>query len=81
MRDLSREYEESRRRGYREGLAIAVYEIVEAMIKSFFPENYRMVKYSLRLLSEYEANNLMNDLFKCHKNPDFSVVKKYLYIN
>lgn len=80
MYEVSSAYEESKRRGYREGVTIATYEIVESMVRQLFPENYEQVKYGLRWLSEYEANNLINELMKHLKNPDFSVVRKHLWI-
>lgn len=80
MYDTLSPYEKNYRHGYRIGLAIGAYEITENIIKDFFPEYYPEIKYQFRRLSEYEINNLFDELIENFPRPCFSIIKKHLLI-
>ena len=57
-------YEEGFKKGYRKGLAIASLKIVENMIKHDYKDDYELIKFKIRRLSEYEARLLLDEYFE-----------------
>lgn len=50
--------------GYREGMAIGIAEVLERAAKHSFPEEYKLYKSKLAMLSEYESEILFYKLIK-----------------
>ena len=62
---LSFDYEEEGyKKGFREGTAVTSLRIVENMIKDYYKDEYDLIKYKIRRLSEYEAKLLLDEYFE-----------------
>jgi len=53
--------EEEFRKGFRVGMALASFMILENIIKENYKDDYQAIKYKIRRLSEYEATLLIDD--------------------
>lgn len=56
-------YDEGFKKGYREGVAIASFEIMENVIKHEFKDDYELINFKIRRISEYEARLLIDEYF------------------
>lgn len=52
---------------FRTGMAIAALEILERIVKINFPNEYKINKYKIRRLSEYEAHLIIDNLMENKK--------------
>lgn len=49
---------------FRTGMAIAALDFCEKIVEKLFPEEYKIEKYKIRRLSEYEAKIILTKLIE-----------------